>query len=315
MFDITQEENYRELTLEEQYLVNGGERIENSDAAVAAGAPGDVLKRNDGSEVVITQGDINAAQKKLGLTGSGGNLGEGNGVVTGSGGNNNTSTSSGGPSGNPGGSGPESGGSDNRGYPSSMDGMKDSSKNLSEKGYPSSTDGLKKTDILPEILPNGDLIAKESDVIKFLQEIGKNPDDYAIEAYERKAICKYPWKKGGSDSLLVHSLYVITNKKTREVYTLSFNGTKYSAKSEGAWGLNTETDVEGLRDSKYGDNSYSMLKLFNGYTIDTERTVTNIINSINSSTTYYFIDHKKDMPNMENCNTALYNTVFFEFMK
>lgn len=83
MFDISQEEDYRELTLEEQYLVNGGERIENSDAAVAAGSPGDVLTRNDGSEVVITQGDITAAQKKLGLTGSGGNPGEGSGGYSG----------------------------------------------------------------------------------------------------------------------------------------------------------------------------------------------------------------------------------------
>lgn len=95
MFDISQEEDYRELTLEEQYLVNGGERIENSDAAVAAGSPGDVLTRNDGSEVVITQGDINAAQKKLGLTGSGGNPGEGSGGYSGGpSGNSGTNSSS-----------------------------------------------------------------------------------------------------------------------------------------------------------------------------------------------------------------------------
>ena len=144
MFDISQEEDYRELTLEEQYLVNGGERIENSDAAVAAGAPGDVLKRNDGSEVVITQGDINAAQKKLGLTGSGGNPGEGNGGVTGSGGNNNTTTSGGGPSGSPGGSGPESGGSDNRGYPSSMDGYYDAKLKKLHEYNPDETNTDKK---------------------------------------------------------------------------------------------------------------------------------------------------------------------------
>ena len=30
---------------------------------------------------------------------------------------------------------------------------------------------------------------------------------------------------------------------------------------------------------------------------------------------YYAIDHVKDNPDRENCNTALYNTVFFEFMK
>ena len=58
-----------------------------------------------------------------------------------------------------------------------------------------------------------------------------------------------------------------------------------------------------------------MTKLFNGYPIDTEKTAGNIIDSINSSTTYYAMDHRNDLSNMENCNTALYNTVFFEFMK
>ena len=47
MFDISQEEDYRELTLEEQYLVNGGKEIENSIAAQADASVGDTVTRDD----------------------------------------------------------------------------------------------------------------------------------------------------------------------------------------------------------------------------------------------------------------------------
>ena len=38
MFDISQEEDYRELTLEEQYLVNGGAAMDQRDQAAMADA-------------------------------------------------------------------------------------------------------------------------------------------------------------------------------------------------------------------------------------------------------------------------------------
>ena len=84
MFDISQEEDYRELTLEEQYLVNGGEQIENSIEAQANASVGDTVTRDDGSQWTLTQGDINWAQKVMGeRNGSGGNGGSGNGGYSG----------------------------------------------------------------------------------------------------------------------------------------------------------------------------------------------------------------------------------------
>ena len=65
MFDITQEEEYRELTLEEQYLVNGGKEIENSIAAQADASVGDTVTDSNGKTSTLTQGDINWAQKVM----------------------------------------------------------------------------------------------------------------------------------------------------------------------------------------------------------------------------------------------------------
>ena len=56
----------RELTEEELLLVNGGKKIENSNAAVAEAQVGDSLTRNDGTTVTIsTTADI-----CLGITGT-----------------------------------------------------------------------------------------------------------------------------------------------------------------------------------------------------------------------------------------------------
>ena len=79
MFDITQEEDYRELTLEEQYLVNGGDHIENSIEAQAGASVGDTLTREDGTTWTLTQGDINWAREQIGVSGSGGNSGTSSG--------------------------------------------------------------------------------------------------------------------------------------------------------------------------------------------------------------------------------------------
>ena len=114
MFDISQEEDYRELTLEEQYLINGGEEVANTNEAVANSKPGDTVTRDDKTTHVITQGDINWAKEHCGAN-------------TGGAGNGNTgqpSYGSGGPSGESGGAG----GSDNRGYPGSTDGMNNKTK-------------------------------------------------------------------------------------------------------------------------------------------------------------------------------------------
>jgi hypothetical protein len=46
--------------------------------------------------------------------------------------------------------------------------------------------------------------------------------------------------------------------------------------------------------------------------IDTMETVKNIIMKIDSDTTYYYRDHINNKPNMDKCNTALYETIVEE---
>lgn len=56
----------REITGDELYRINGGGRIDNTNEAVAGAEVGDTLIRNDGTEVTITQGDIDWAKDYLG---------------------------------------------------------------------------------------------------------------------------------------------------------------------------------------------------------------------------------------------------------
>ena len=311
-----------EITGNALFKINGGAEVENSHEGVAGAKPGDTITRIDGTVVTLKQADIDYANAQLGNNGTGN--------TNGSSGSNNTSISR---STNNSSSGANNTGISNTStsestlevseeikqnsdayanYMSLQGRAKDEGEPNRYKGY--NVLGSENVDF-STITEEKDLINKEPIVKQFLGKVLNNSKNYSIEVYERKALFDYPWDKGGSDSLLIHSLYLITNNETKTTYTLSYNGTKKWLKSEGAWGLNTETDIKSYRELKDGKNSYSMTKLFNGYPIDTEKTAGNIIDSINSSTTYYAIDHRNDLSNMENCNTALYNTVFFEFMK
>ncbi len=311
-----------EITGNALFKINGGAEVENSHEGVAGAKPGDTITRIDGTVVTLKQADIDYANAQLGNNGTGNTNGSSGSNNTSnsrstnnssSGANNtrisNTSTSE---------STPEVSeeikqNSDAYANYMSLQGRaKDEGEPNRYKGY--NVLGSENVDF-STITEEKDLINKEPIVKQFLGKVLNNSKNYSIEVYERKALFDYPWDKGGSDSLLIHSLYLITNNETKTTYTLSYNGTKKWLKSEGAWGLNTETDIKSYRELKDGKNSYSMTKLFNGYPIDTEKTAGNIIDSINSSTTYYAMDHRNDLSNMENCNTALYNTVFFEFMK
>ena len=311
-----------EITGDALFKINGGAEVENSHEGVAGAKPGDTITRIDGTVVTLKQADIDYANAQLGNNGTGN--------TNGSSGSNNTSIFR---STNNSSSGANNTGISNTStsestlevseeikqnsdayanYMSLQGRAKDEGEPNRYKGY--NVLGSENVDF-STITEEKDLINKEPIVKQFLGKVLNNSKNYSIEVYERKALFDYPWDKGGSDSLLIHSLYLITNNETKTTYTLSYNGTKKWLKSEGAWGLNTETDIKSYRELKDGKNSYSMTKLFNGYPIDTEKTAGNIIDSINSSTTYYAIDHRNDLSNMENCNTALYNTVFFEFMK
>ena len=157
---------------------------------------------------------------------------------------------------------------------------------------------------LSNFVKNNSLQAKEPAVKQYVMNVAINSDNYSMEAYQRKALS--PGKK---TDLKTHSLYVITDKSNNEKVTLSFNGTSKFLFSTGAWGLNTETDAESYNSYKNGDNIYDMSLLISSEKIDVRQTSVNIVDSINSSASYFAIDHKYDFPNMENCNTALYTTI------
>ena len=314
-----------EITGDALFKINGGAEVENSHEGVAGAKPGDTITRIDGTVVTLKQADIDYANAQLGNNGN-----NGTGNTNGSSGSNNTSISR--STNNSSSAANNTGISNTSTSESTLEVSEDIKQNSDAYANYMSLQGRAKDEGEPNrykgynvlgsenvdfstITEEKDLINKEPIVKQFLGKVLNNSKNYSIEVYERKALFDYPWDKGGSDSLLIHSLYLITNNETKTTYTLSYNGTKKWLKSEGAWGLNTETDIKSYRELKDGKNSYSMTKLFNGYPIDTEKTAGNIIDSINSSTTYYAMDHRNDLSNMENCNTALYNTVFFEFMK
>ena len=96
---------------------------------------------------------------------------------------------------------------------------------------------------------------------------------------------------------------------TNSISTLSYNGTVLLPFSKGAWGLNTETDVSSYESFKDGSNDYDMRLIYSANKINPEMTAKNIIQSIDSRTTYFMIDHLCDIIGKENCNTAFFNTI------
>ena len=144
----------------------------------------------------------------------------------------------------------------------------------------------------------------ESKVITLLDRILKNPNFFEFSVYERKAL-----GKGKRNEILTHSLYVIKNTVSPEEMTLSYNGTETAPFSEGAWILNTDMDIDSYYNYSRGNNSYDMRLLVSSEYIDTEQTARKIKESIKSDIAYFFLDHKINLKEHENCNTALFGTL------
>ena len=144
----------------------------------------------------------------------------------------------------------------------------------------------------------------ESKVITVLDRILKNPNFFEFSVYERKAL-----RKGKRNEILTHSLYVIRNISIPEEMTLSYNGTETAPFSEGAWILNTDMDIDSYYSYSRGNNSYDMRLLVSSEYIDTEQTARKIKESIKSDIAYFFLDHKINLKEHENCNTALFGTL------
>jgi hypothetical protein len=147
-------------------------------------------------------------------------------------------------------------------------------------------------------------IQNEPIVKSFLENVINSPDEYTIKAFERTGI-NYDIKR---TYLLTHCYYVIFNNDG-SYHTLSFNGTKITFASKGAWALDTETDASSHKMYLEGENLWGVDEIFMEDTIDVKETAQNITNMIGSDITYYYKDHVNDKPKRNNCITALYETV------
>jgi len=147
-------------------------------------------------------------------------------------------------------------------------------------------------------------IDNQSDLVVFLENIINSGEIISIEAYGRKAFSP----RFKQTSIFTHSFYLI-NLCDGRYYTLSFSGTSFSFYSGGYWVLNKETDISSYRLFIEGNNIWDVIKLFPEYSIDAHQTLINIINAINLSSNYYFLDHFRKKLNHFNCNTAVTETI------
>lgn len=152
---------------------------------------------------------------------------------------------------------------------------------------------------------NGETILQNEDNVKtFLENILDSYEDYFIKVFARTGV-NFQLKRS---NLLTHSYFLFLTKNA-EYHTLSFYGTKMSFRSEGAWALDTDSDKLSYEMYTEGDNQWDVEELFVDDTIDVRGTVANIIDKIESGVTYYYKDHIKNLPNEDNCNTALHETI------
>jgi len=149
------------------------------------------------------------------------------------------------------------------------------------------------------------LLNDEVHVKEKLLEILLDQENYTMTGYTRKTISP----KVERTPYHYHSFYIVTCEKDT-YFALSFSGTKKWFRSTGAWAINTHTDVSSYHSYLYEDNEWDVQKIPLAKGINTEKTLRNIIHKIDDDNiTYYYNDHINDENNMENCNTALQNTL------
>jgi len=149
------------------------------------------------------------------------------------------------------------------------------------------------------------LIEKEKLVKSRLEEILLNPDGYVMNAYTRKAFSP----KLKRTPTYYHSFYTITSETADYCGTLSFTGASKRIYSRGVWVMNTEKDTASYNSFKYGNNEWDARHIPVDKGINTAETVNNVLYRINKGITYYYKAHLKNKADMENCNSALLNTL------
>ena len=154
-------------------------------------------------------------------------------------------------------------------------------------------------------LDGNQLIRNEGQVRSILEIILLAPERYRITGYTRRVFSPEIVRTRSR----YHSYYVITSDELI-FFTLSFSGTRKTMRSQGAWAINTESDISSYLSYISGVNEWEVREIPIIKGIDTERTIRNIIHRIdNNKITYYYNDHNNNRIGMENCNTALVNTL------
>ncbi|MDR2477154.1 MAG: hypothetical protein LBD18_05145 [Treponema sp.] len=155
---------------------------------------------------------------------------------------------------------------------------------------------------------NGETILQnEPDVKIFLEHVVNSHENYSIKVFARTAV-NFQFKR---TKLLTHSFYLISSSD-EEFHTLSFYGTEMSFYSKGAWALDSRSDSSSYIMYREGNNLWDVDEIFPEKIIDTKKTAANIVNRMDSGIRYYYQDHIRNRPNVDNCNTALYETIVFK---
>jgi hypothetical protein len=79
--------------------------------------------------------------------------------------------------------------------------------------------------------------------------------------------------------------------------------------SKGAWAIDTKSDRTSYELYIAGENKWDVEEIRTERGINTHRTVENILRKMDEGNTYYYKDHIKNLYGMDNCNTALMETL------
>jgi len=151
-----------------------------------------------------------------------------------------------------------------------------------------------------------EILNNEPNVKAYLERILASPENYRIEVYKRTGISSQLKRT----KLLEHSFYVITDRNG-VYHTISFYGTAISFISQGTWAMDADSDLNSYNMYLDNKNKWDVTKVITEE-INVEATVKNIIRKLDMHVTFYYRDHLHKKPNMNNCNTALRETIVFK---
>jgi len=150
-----------------------------------------------------------------------------------------------------------------------------------------------------------EILNNEPNVRAYLERILTTPENYRMEVYKRTGISSQLKRT----KLLEHSFYVITDRNGA-YHTISFYGTAIAFSSQGTWAMDADSDLNSYNMFLENKNKWDVTKVITDE-INVEATVRNIIKKLDMHVTFYYRDHLRKRPNMNNCNTALRETIVF----